>query len=69
MEPHSESKLAKSHFTIRYQMQPSGGKRCGNCQMFRTPCSCTAVAGVISDNGWCKIHYMKLGVQRYDTRK
>ena len=50
---------------IRYQYVPSGAERCGNCQMFRKPCHCTDVKGVISDNGWCKIHASKLGTQRH----
>ncbi len=43
----------------RYQDQPNGGQRCGNCLHFQPPSSCKIVAGKISANGWCAIYAAK----------
>ncbi len=37
-----------------YQPNPKNGQKCINCTMWRDPNKCTAVAGNISPNGWCK---------------
>lgn len=37
-----------------YQDSPKNDQRCINCTMWRDPNKCTAVAGNISPNGWCK---------------
>jgi hypothetical protein len=48
-------KLAKTHPRAKYQPRPNGPQRCGLCTMFRSPDRCTAVAGDISPQGWCKL--------------
>jgi hypothetical protein len=40
--------------TARYQTHPRGIARCERCSMFRSPHSCTKVAGDISPRGWSK---------------
>lgn len=37
-----------------YQPIPKNGQKCINCTMWRDPDRCTAVAGKIDPNGWCK---------------
>jgi hypothetical protein len=37
-----------------YQPNPKNGQKCINCTMWRDPNKCTAVAGDISPEGWCK---------------
>jgi hypothetical protein len=37
-----------------YQDKPKDGNKCVNCTMWREPNKCTAVAGIISPNGWCE---------------
>lgn len=37
-----------------YQDSPKNGDKCINCTMWREPNKCTAVAGAISPDGWCK---------------
>lgn len=36
-----------------YQDKPKNGEKCINCTMWRDPNKCSAVAGIISPNGWC----------------
>ncbi len=40
--------------TAQYQSHPNGGQHCQICTMFRSPHSCTAVAGEISPQGYCR---------------
>ena len=40
--------------TAHYQTHPRGIARCERCSMFRSPHSCTKVAGDISPRGWSK---------------
>jgi len=40
--------------TARYQTHPRGIARCERCSIFRSPHSCTKVAGDISPRGWSK---------------
>ena len=40
--------------TARYQTHPRGIARCERCSMFRSPHSCTKVAGDIRPRGWSK---------------
>lgn len=54
-----ENKLTKDD--ARYQDKPKAGDRCGHCAMFRHPRGCTAVKGLISSFGWCKL-YEEIGV-------
>ena len=44
-----------------YRDYPNGKERCHVCDMFRPPQSCTAVAGAISDRGWCRYFERKKG--------
>lgn len=37
-----------------YQNMPKNNKKCTQCTMWRPPQGCTAVAGNISPDGWCK---------------
>jgi hypothetical protein len=37
-----------------YQPDPKNGQKCINCTMWRDPNKCSAVAGSINPNGWCK---------------
>lgn len=37
-----------------YQPNPNAGQKCINCTMWRDPNKCSAVAGNINPNGWCK---------------
>lgn len=37
-----------------YQPNPKNGQKCINCTMWRDPNKCSAVAGNINPNGWCK---------------
>ncbi len=37
-----------------YQPNPKNGQKCINCTMWRDPNKCSAVAGNISPDGWCK---------------
>jgi hypothetical protein len=48
-------KKAKASSEIAYQWTPKGNEQCSRCKMFRPPDECTAVAGDISPQGWCKI--------------
>ena len=43
----------------RYQDQPNGSQRCGNCRQFQPPSSCKVVAGKISANCWCSLYVAK----------
>lgn len=36
-----------------YQAKPYEGQQCSGCTMFLPPSGCSAVAGVISPDGWC----------------
>jgi hypothetical protein len=47
-----EGKGSKSE--ADYQSTPKNGQKCINCSMWRDPNKCTAVAGNIDPNGWCK---------------
>lgn len=48
-----ESKKASKE-EAGYQDSPKNGNKCINCTMWRDPNKCSAVAGIISPNGWCK---------------
>ena len=37
-----------------YIPRPKNGQKCINCTMWRDPNKCSAVAGNIDPNGWCK---------------
>jgi len=50
-----EAKKPKNDPEIRYQWRPHGNQWCGRCSMFRAPDACSAVAGKIARQGWCKI--------------
>lgn len=40
----------------RYQGQPNGGKKCGDCRHFiADQGACRLVEGRISPNGWCTL--------------
>ena len=52
-------KKPKHDASIKYRDRPMYDQRCGLCTMFRSPHTCTAVAGVISPQGWCKIFKRK----------
>jgi len=45
-----------------YQDHPKDAEQCGTCSMYTGRRSCTAVAGEISPEGYCK-HY-KRGISR-----
>ena len=45
--------------TARYQTHPRGIARCERCSMFRSPHSCTKVAGDISPRGWSRFFVWK----------
>ena len=45
--------------TARYQTHPRGIARCERCSMFRSPHSCTKVAGDISPRGWSRFFEWK----------
>ena len=45
--------------TARYQTHPRGIAFCARCSMFRSPHSCTKVAGDISPRGWSKFFEWK----------
>jgi len=38
----------------RYQDQPNGAQRCGECAHFRPPSDCEVIQGPVSANGWCR---------------
>lgn len=48
----SEEKKASKE-EVNYQNKPKNGQRCSSCTMWKAPNKCTAVAGMISPNGWC----------------
>lgn len=48
-----ESKKASKE-EAGYQDSPKNGEKCINCTMWRDPNKCSAVAGIISSNGWCE---------------
>ena len=48
----SESKSSKAE--AGYQATPKHGQKCIYCTMWRDPDQCTAVAGKIRPEGWCK---------------
>lgn len=45
--------------SAKYQDSPNNGAKCGDCQFFQAPSSCTVVDGAISPNGWCMIYSKK----------
>jgi len=48
----NEEKASKQE--ADYQTHPHEGQICKNCTMWREPNKCTAVAGDIDPDGWCK---------------
>jgi hypothetical protein len=56
---HAEGSIPQA--SVQYQTTPKGSSKCSNCSLFVPGASatangqCTAVAGVISPNGWCSI--------------
>lgn len=40
----------------KYQDTPKNGQRCDHCTMWRPPHGCSAVKGVIAENGWCSYY-------------
>jgi len=44
---HPKSEAGYVDHTVR-------GQRCDKCTMWRQPNKCSAVAGLIKPNGWCK---------------
>jgi hypothetical protein len=38
----------------RYQDQPNGAQRCGECAHFRPPSDCEVIQGPVAANGWCR---------------
>ena len=52
IEDLSEAKGTKAE--AGYQPNPKNGQKCINCTMWRDPNKCTAVAGNIKPEGWCK---------------
>jgi len=50
----NESFQKASKQKAEYQDSPKNGQVCENCTMWRPPNKCTAVAGIIDPNGWCK---------------
>ena len=52
IEDLSEGKGTKAE--AGYQPNPKNGQKCINCTMWRDPNKCTAVAGNINPDGWCK---------------
>ena len=63
----TEEKASKEE--AAYQDKPKNEQKCINCTMWREPNKCTAVAGDISPNGWCKWYkggaYGKRGNRAY----
>lgn len=47
----NEEKDSKAE--AKYQDKPKGNAHCSECTMWRPPNGCSAVAGVISPDGWC----------------
>lgn len=52
-----DSKSTKEE--AHYRDHPNGKEHCLKCTMFRQPHTCTAVQGIISQNGWCKFYEAK----------
>lgn len=50
-----KSTKAEAH----YRDYRKDGQWCAKCTMFRKPGSCTAVAGEIEPQGWCKLYEEK----------
>lgn len=51
---HLEESKKASKEEAGYQDSPKSNEKCINCTMWRDPNKCSAVAGDISPNGWCK---------------
>ena len=45
---------------VQYQNGPRGKQKCSGCTMWVPPNKCTAVEGMISNEGWCNL-YEKAG--------
>ena len=50
----SDPKVSKT--AAGYQDAPKGRERCGRCEMFQAPMSCSAVLGRVSAQGWCRYY-------------
>jgi len=50
-----------SQNVVGYSEVVRGGHNCGNCALFLPPSSCEQVAGLISENGTCKVWVPKIG--------
>jgi hypothetical protein len=48
-------KRSKKDGRVKYRDYPKEDERCGLCRMFISPNECSAVAGAISKNGWCRL--------------
>ena len=44
---------------VKYQESPNNGQKCGDCNFFQAPSSCSVVDGTISPNGWCSLFSKK----------
>jgi hypothetical protein len=49
-----ESKVKATKDKASYIAHSVDGHRCDSCTMWRPPNGCSAVAGIIKPNGWCK---------------
>lgn len=47
--------------SVEYRDAPNGKQKCSGCTMWIYPNQCTAVKGIISSEGWCKIYAAKGG--------
>jgi hypothetical protein len=50
-----------SQNVVGYSEVVRGSHNCGNCALFLAPSSCEQVAGLISENGNCKVWLPKIG--------
>lgn len=51
--PGASAKVSQA--SVKYQTEPKGDQKCGNCMHFVAPNACKLVEGDISPNGWCVI--------------
>jgi hypothetical protein len=53
VSPSAVTKVSQAQ--AKYQAQPKGAQRCGNCANFIAPDSCKLVEGKVSASGWCTL--------------
>lgn len=53
----AQAKVAQN--LVKYQTEPKGEAKCGNCAQFQPPNACVAVEGEINPNGWCQLYVKK----------